>query len=460
MPVPIDFQNAAAAMTAAAAASGSDYKALVCVFLNGANDCHNTVVPVGAAYAQYQTDRTSAQAIPSANVLSLTATPNCGLHPSLTGLRTIYNAGDAAILCNVGPLVQPMDKTDFGSEFSAGPGIRPYLLFSHEDQQNVWYTSRPDTANEATGFLGRIADLYEPAFNPSQAVPSVLSPGQRLRILQSNDRLSYQIQRSLGTGDIASPFVQQNGSFSGPTNASINASIADWNASGRGHLLEGEFVASMQRALDYYTLAVTAGGATALATTFPDTPMSRQLYSIARMIRGRASLNHRRQVFFATISGFDTHSGDSLATNAALLTEVDGAIKAFYDEMVSQGLSSNVTLFTASDFGRALAPNGSGTDHGWGGHHFIVGGAVNGGRLFNRDAKNGAILNTFPDITIGGPWDAGQGRLIPQISCSEYGSTLAKWFGIPDALSNGVNPMNLAFPLAPAFAARDLGFMT
>lgn len=467
MTLPTDFTNALPAMAAAAAANGgTDYKALVLVFLNGGNDSHNTVLPVGDQYATYLSNRTPDLAIASGSVLALNNTTTAGLHPSLTGLQTIYNAGKCAILCNVGPMVDPMSKAEFGQWYSPGSSLRrPYQLQSHSDQQNIWHTERGDYPGEGTGWGGRMNELYEAAFNPSRTIPSVLTIAGRTRFMTGYDINQYQL--SSGTG-IAPSFrdtgIAGNVNASTSTNSNMSRHITSWQGYGRANKLEAELVALMQRATLYATNAVNAGGSATMNVTFPSASgLGSQLRSVARMIRGRNTALHRRQVFFVQLGGFDLHgnstAADTLTAHVGLLTAVDQAIKAFYDEMVAQGMENNVTLFTGSDFGRALLPNGTGTDHGWGGHHFIVGGAVQGGRLYSRDVKSGPILNTFPTITLGGPWDTGQGRLLPAIAVSEYYATLAKWFGVPDATSNGVNPMNLIFPLLKNFASRDIGFM-
>lgn len=465
MTLPTNFIDALPAMAAAAAANGgTDYKALVLVFLNGGNDAHNTVVPVGAQYDQYRTDRTADLSIDSASVLPLSNTPTAGLHPSLTGLQTIYDAGKCAILCNVGPLVDPMTKAEYGQHYSPGSNLRrPYQLMSHSDQQNIWHTERGDSPSEGTGWGGRMAELYGPGFNPSEAFPSTLTVAGRTRFMTGYDVNQF----SFSSGNSTGPSFVDTGVYNGDTtvgaSSNMQRSITNWQSWGSTNKLEQELVAIMQRAVQFCTAVGTAGGSTTMNVTFPTTSIGNQLRNIARMIRGRATGVHRRQVYFAQMGGYDLHGFNSstpvMTEHASLLSQLDAAIKAFYDEMVAQGMSNQVTLFTGSDFGRALKPNGTGTDHGWGGHHFIVGGAVQGGRLYNREVKGGPILNTFPTITLGGPLDSGEGRLLPMVAVSEYYATLAKWFGVPDATSNGVNPMNLIFPLLNNFASRDIGFM-
>jgi uncharacterized protein (DUF1501 family) len=460
MTLPVAFQNAAAAMTSSAAiGGGTDYKALVCVFLNGGNDAHNTVIPVGAQYTQYQTDRTASASIASASVLALSGVTDCGLHPSLTGLQTIFNANDMAIVCNVGQLTQPMDKTDWGSSFVPN-AQRPNQLFSHADQQLLWHTGNPASGNEPTGWGGRMADLIDPAFNPTKLVPSTNSIAGRTRYMEGYDTVQYQ----LAANDSPLPGFPHaiNGDWSSVANSMWNTTLPVFAGAGKTHILENAVYDVWNRAITYYGTYITALGSSTMTATFPTTSLGYQLKAVARLIRGRSSMQHRRDIFFVQLGGFDLHGGASyattLSTHAGLLTTVDGAIKAFYDEMVAQGLNNNVTTYTASDFGRALLPNGSGTDHGWGGHHFVIGGAVVPGK-YARNAKGGTVGTTFPTITLGGPWDAGEGRLIPTISHAEYAATFSKWMGVPDAVSNGVNPNELVNPYMPAMTARSLGFL-
>ena len=199
----------------------------------------------------------------------------------------------------------------------------------------------------------------------------------------------------------------------------------------------------MRRALDAGALFRTAlAGAPVLQTAFPNTSFGKQLKMVARLIGARNALSLRRQVFFVTLDGFDTH-GDQLASHTTLLQRLSQGLKAFYDATVELGVANLVTTFTASDFGRALKPNGAGTDHGWGAHHFILGGAVRGGELFGQ----------FPGLALDGPHDAGNGRLIPTTSVDEYAATLATWFGV------SASDLDTVLPNLDRFPARNLGFL-
>ena len=463
MPLTQPYIDAAAALTTAAASS-SDYRALVYLFMNGGNDSHNTVIPLGPQYSQYLQERGDL-AIPLASVLPLKDISDAGLHPAFTGIKSIIDAGKGAIVCNVGQLVEPLDKVDYGAEWVPGPGKVPMSLFSHSDQQLQWHTLRPDTANEAAGWGGRFLDLADPAYNPNKLVPAGISAGGRTRTLDGNESVQYQISSDINTpveGFIGTGLNNyRNG---GPVESTLIRNLADWKSHGSVNRLEQAVAAAGTRALNFYSTYANAVGTSKMGVTFPSSGLGKQLQNIARLIRGRSKMGHRRDVFYVEIGGFDLHGGETyavtLATHNGLLSTIDLAVKAFYDEMVFQSLVDNVTLFTGSDFGRALKPNGSGSDHGWGGHHFVIGGSVIGGKVYARNTKNGLIDNVFPTITFNGPWDAGQGRLIPSISAVEYVGTMVKWMGIPDSTSNAVNPLDLVAPNLPAFASRDLGFLS
>lgn len=443
MSLPAAFTAALPAMAAAASASGSDYKALVYVMLNGGNDNGNTVVPTGAAFSAYVAAR-GALGLADGDTLALSGVSDCKLHPSLAGIQTIFDAGKCAIVCNMGTLVAPMTR----AQWLANSIVRPKQLFSHSDQINQQQTSISTVLAE-TGWGGRAADLMEAAFNPTADVSMALSSSSNAVYLTGHAARLYVVGTS---GPVNIP---KRASYS--SHAPAAAALTSLLAANSTHQIEQAYLTVAQRSVSNYSAVTAAIGSSTMNVTFPGTSLGNQLKMIARVIRGRASLGARRQVFFASMGGFDTHA-DQLALHAGLMTGVNDAVKAFYDEMVAQGISNSVTLATGSDFGRALTPNGSGTDHGWGGHQFVIGGAVQGG--VKSKATNASAPGTaFTDITLGGANDTSQGRLIPTIAVDEYGATLLRWLGVPDAVAGGVNPMELVFPNLGAFAHRDLGFL-
>lgn len=437
MTLPASFVAALPAVEAAAASSGSDYKALVIVMLNGGNDAGNSVIPTGAGYAAYASARGTLALADETN-LALAGQSACKLHPGLTGLQAVFDAGRCAIMCNMGTLVAPMTK----AQWSANSVVRPKQLFSHSDQINQTQTA--DSVSVApTGWGGRAADLMAAAYNPTGAVSMAVSASSNAIYLTGHEARGYQV----GTSGPVNIAKRSSYSSHAPAATALTA-LLDAQSD---HLIEREWLRTVQGSIANYGVVTTAIGSSTMNVTFPTTSLGNQLKIVARMIRGRSTLNARRQLFFCNIGGFDTHD-NQLVNHAALMTQIGDAIKAFDDEMQAQGLGSQVTLATVSDFGRALLPNGTGTDHGWGAHHFVVGDAVAGGVGYR--ASVGAGLSAgFPDISIGGPYDLGQGRLIPTVALDEYGATLLRWFGLPDST------LDLAFPNLGAFASRDLGFL-
>ena len=427
----------------AAAAPLVDSKSLVCIFLYGGNDGNNVVVPTLASdYAQYAAVR-DALALPQSSLLPLTplgATPGdsrqWGLHPNLKGLQGLFNAGHAALVGNVGPLVAPLTRDEYLNHSVAVPP----QLFSHSDQTVHWQTSLPDQPAR-TGWGGRVADL--------------------LTSLNENARISMSISvAGTNTFQVGKVVTQYQVSPEGPVgltsyvpadqgaDASSNA-IRSLLARSYGNLFERGYSGIFQRALDNQELLSGAlAGAPALTTQFPDTDLGTQLKMIAQLISVRETLGLRRQVFFCAGQGYDTHGGQvgttSLdGTQADLLAELDGALTAFDAAMNELRVADTVTTFTASDFGRTYIPNGDGSDHGWGSHHFVLGGAVKGGRIYGQ----------LPTLAVGGPNDAGDGRWIPTTSVDEYSATLARWFGVAQS------DLPLVLPNLGRFATPDLGFM-
>jgi uncharacterized protein (DUF1501 family) len=427
----------------AAAAPLVDYKSLVCVFLYGGNDGNNVVVPTLAGdYAQYAAVR-DALALPQSSLLPLhpLSTPpgdsrQWGLHPSLKGVQGLFNGGKAALVGNVGPLVAPLTREEYLNHSVAVPP----QLFSHSDQTVHWQTSLPDQPAR-TGWGGRTADLLH-SLNENARISMSISVAGTNTFQVGNVVTQYQVS-SEGPVGLTSyvPAAQ------GPDAAS-NA-IRSLLARSYGNLFERGYSGIFNRALDNQELLSGAlAGAPALTTQFPDTDLGQQLKMIAQLISVRETLGLRRQVFFCSGQGYDTHGGQVGTTaldgtQADLLAELDGALTAFQAAMTELNLADTVTTFTASDFGRTYLPNGTGSDHGWGSHHFVLGGAVQGGRLYGQ----------LPTLAIGGPNDAGDGRWIPTTSVDEYSATLARWFGVANS------DLPLVLPNLGRFANPDLGFM-
>lgn len=430
----------------AAAAPLVDYKSLVCIFLYGGNDGNNVIVPAGAAdYAQYAAARASL-ALPQSSLLALNplVSPSSGggdsrtwgLHPSLAKVQGLFNGGRAAVVANVGPLVAPVTRQDFLSRTAAVPP----QLFSHSDQTVHWQTSLPDQPSR-TGWGGRAADLLQ-SLNENARISMAISVAGTNTFQVGNVVTQYQVAPE-GPVGLTSYVPAASGA-----DASSNA-VRALLAHSYGNLFERGYSGIFQRALGNQELLSGAlAGAPALTTEFPQTDLGLQLQMIARLISVREALGLRRQVFFCAGQGYDTHGGQIGESaldgaHANLLGEFDGALGAFDAAMTELNVADSVTAFTASDFGRTYVSNGDGSDHGWGSHHFVIGGAVRGGRFYGQ----------IPTLAINGPDDAGDGRWIPTTSVDEYSATLARWFGV------ATSDLPLVLPNLGRFASPDLGFM-
>lgn len=419
-----------------AAAVPSDYKALVCLFLNGGNDGNSVIVPTeAAAYGRYATAR-GALAVPQTSLLALAPRAyndglSYGLHPSFAGLHPLFGQGKAAVLANVGTLAQPTTL----AQYKSGKAL-PAQLFSHSDQTEQWMSSIADKPFE-TGWGGRVADLVNAMNgNPQISMSITLSGANRFQV--GNQVSQYAVGTTGATA--------LTGSTSGATSASglRYAAMKNLFASPSANLLEAAFGMVGKEAVgDAETLTAALRGAAVLQTPFPTSATAIRLAMIARLISVASTLGVKRQIFFVQLGGWDLHGGQADG-HAPLLAETSAAMAAFYQATVELGVANQVTTFTASDFGRTYAPNAGGTDHGWGNHQLVVGGAVKGGDIYGQ----------MPNLTINGPDDAGRGRWIPSTSVDEYNATLATWFGV--SASN----LSTVLPNIGRFAKPNLGFMT
>lgn len=449
--------NLATVASAAAQNNAGDYKALVCLFLYGANDHANTVLATDSeSWNQYLSVRTTNEAgsiaLPAVGATGgvLAITPNTAqagrtfaLHPNMPELRNLFNAGRAAILANVGPLVVPTTLT----QYKAASVPLPPKLFSHNDQQSLWQAYAPEGA--AYGWGGRMGDLL--ASNNSNPIFTAISASGNAVFLSGRSVKQYQVGSS---GAVA--IAGLTGSLYGSTTA--GSTLRNIITSDSSNYFQKEHAATTSRAIAAQSMlapAMAAAGPTGIPNptqyTNPNTgalannALAVQLQTVARIIAGRNALGAKRQVFFVSLGGFDTH--DSQRTlQADLLARVSHAI-AYFDtamaNVMGNDLRQQVTLFTASDFGRTFTSNGDGTDHGWGSHHFIVGGAVKG--------KN--IYGSFPVTGLKHTLDVGSGSLLPQFSVDQYGATLGTWFGLSPTQINDV------FPNIANFSNRNLGFI-
>jgi uncharacterized protein (DUF1501 family) len=431
---------------AAAFSSAGGYKALVCIFLYGGNDHGNTLIPYDAAnYNRYLAIRGGgssggialARSSLAGTVLNqpasqvLTDNIQYALAPTMPRLKARFDAGVMAPLLNVGPLIVPLTRAQFESDNNSRYP-RPAKLFSHNDQQSTWQSSAPE--GSVTGWGGRMSDLALSS-NTNSMFTAINATGNAV-FLSGDNALPYQVSTS-GAVNINALDYRLYGSR--PARDALDALLRTHN----GHVLEADYAQTMARSITYGGFVNDALKNSTLSTSFgSNNPLASQLSVVARLIGARASLGVTRQVFMVSMGGFDHHDG-LLGDHEELLGQLDFAMDAFYRATVELGVANQVTTFTASDFGRTLSSNGDGSDHGWGSHHFILGGAVNGGRFYGR----------APHVSVDTDDQVGQGRLLPTTSVDEYSATLARWFGVSDSELPSIAP-NIG-----RFASPNLGFM-
>src|SRR5580692_612700 len=457
------FMNAAVAQS-----NVSGYKALVCIFLQGGNDSNNLIIPtIQSQYNNYASIRTPVLAIPQSSILGVTAQASdgntYGLHPSCPELQTLFGEGKLAFLFNTGTLVYPITR----AQYLSGSAAAPPQLFSHADQQTQWQTSIPDQP-PLTGWGGRCADLLA-SLQPSAPISLMVTLAGANTFEVGNIVSQYSVSTS-GAISLSLPSTPSGGAKANRLPTLMNILGLPYS-----NLQSQAYAAVAEQAVNTGSLlnsAIAGTPSTFWTTPFPTkiTPpeggtaftssLSPQLQMVARLIAAGSTpaasggFGMKRQIFFVQIGGYDLHTGQTeydpntpnnvlLGAHTNLLAELSQSMYAFQRAMEQLGLANNVTSFTASDFGRTFPSNGQGSDHGWGSHHLILGGAVNGQRTYG----------TFPVLTINGPNDTSTGRWIPTTAIDQYFATLATWFG--------VDPGNLStvFPNLSRFVSSNLGFL-
>ena len=415
----------------ALAQTTSDYKALVCVFLFGGNDANNTLVPFDTTgYATYSSIR-GPLALAQNTLLPLTPTPNFAINPNLPDVQTLFNNKNAAFVANVGTLVQPLTRAQYLAGQSA-----PVNLFSHPDQQLEWQNAAVSAATP-TGWAGRVADVLGASYNQGAQIPMITSV--------AGDTMFCN-------GNATSPVSVSPGNL-GASSCSEGSECAARQLAAQALLTMNSGVSLIQAddsiTTNAYAYAKTLSDAvqsvTPLQTVFPvNNGLAAQLKQIAQIIQVRAALGVQRQIFFAGIGNFDTHA-DQLTLQSSLLAQISPALAAFYAATVELNVASSVTSFTMSDFSRTFQPNSNnGSDHAWGSHHIVLGGAVKGGQIYGA----------YPTLALGGPDDSGSnGRWVPSTSSAQYAATLAQWFGVSAA------NLPTVLPTIGNFSSNNLGFV-
>ncbi len=425
--------NPSDATSAAKPAARADYKALVCLFLAGGNDANNLIIPNDdAGYAAYAKAR-STLAVGRDGLLPIAPRSSDGrrfaLHPSMPDLQELFGQGRLAFVANVGTLAVPTNKAQFAARSVPLPG----QLFSHNDQQVQWQSSLPDR-NFVSGWGGRLADLTN-TFNENNTISMSISlAGQN----------AFQVGKAVAQYSVSPNGVVQPNNTNGPVGSLRYKAQRQLLTGEDENLFASAFAGLTSDAIsDSALLASMLGKDAPFKTEFPKSNLGAQLRMIARLIAAAPDLGLRRQIFFARIGGWDLHDGQ-ITAHAKLLGDVSQSLAAFQRATDELELSDQVTTFTASDFGRTYTTNGDGSDHGWGSHHLIVGGAVKGGEIYGK----------FPDLSVNGPDDTGRGRWIPSTSVDEYAATLATWFGV------SATDLPTVLPNIGRFATPDLGFFT
>ena len=418
----------------AAASETNDYRALVCIFMLGGNDGNNLIVPIKTekqSYSDYIRVRGTIAGLPQ-NSLGVIATANgkemYGLHARLDRLRDLYSRGKLAVVANVGTLVRPISR----EQYQQGAAV-PLNLFSHSDQQQQWQMASIPGAPH-NGWAGRAADLVSIRSAPSRFPIGVSTAGNSLFLTGELPEVSI-INGQLGLDG-------SDGSIAENARDAAFQQIVKFPTGMALIQKANQVAADGLNAAKELNGALSAGSS--LKTPFPSTSLGKQLQQVARVMNVRKELGAQRQIFYVAIGDFDTHT-DSMRRQDVLLADMAASMSAFYDATVEMQIERQVVTFTESEFGRTLQPSsGAGTDHAWGSHHLVMGGAV----------KAADVYGVFPVLALQGPEDVtGRGVWVPTISLDQYGATLASWFGVAD------DSLTKVFPNLGNFSPRKLAFV-
>mmetsp|Transcript_97170 Transcript_97170/g.208410 ORF Transcript_97170/g.208410 Transcript_97170/m.208410 type:complete len:589 (-) Transcript_97170:194-1960(-) len=415
-PLPMDARPANT-VEASTATTPSPYKATVMLFLNGGADTFNMLVPYQCSlYNEYQTVRGDIALQHYQLHHIATSDQTCaqfGIHHKMPFLKELYDKSQAAFVSNIGALVQPTSKQQFKS--GEGSSTSCVGLFSHSDQQTAAQTLQCQVAGAGSkGVGGRIADAlaskHYRTTSFSVAGTATWSQGFHTNI--------ETIDKSKGAVRLKK-FKQ------------LNTTISNITRRQHKNIYCEEYARQFGEAIDSSeTLGTYLDNVTLQTQYTHENKLEKQLHQVARLIATRDQRKAERDFFFVDFGGFDTHSDVSEVLDIKF-KEIDDALRGFVAELEAQNVFDSVALFTGSDFGRSLTSNGAGTDHAWAGNHFVLGGNVKGGRVFND----------FPaSLLEGNEQDAGRGRLIPKYPWENMMSPIAEWMGIDSSQRTNVFP--------------------
>ncbi len=437
----LGLMNAAAAANRPFIKSNNDYRALVCIMLQGGNDSFNMLVPKGTSeYNEYATVRGSL-ALAQNDLLAINPTnvagKEFGLHPSLTQVQTMFENGNAAFVANVGALIEPTTLAGLQNQTAN----IPLGLFSHIDQRTHWQTSVPQDTG-SLGWGGRLGDILYTNNTNTDISMNISLDGvnifQRGNVVKEY-AISYQ-----NTGSVLINGANNNNFYNQLKRQTLDNLLDETY----NNILKTAYANTVNDSnSNSFGFSAAIAGGTPITTVFNDDTLSQKLLMVAKTIAARDTLGVMNQTFFIEAGGYDTHA-DMLTDHADLMTELDGAVGSFNAAMIELGLQNNVTGFTMSDFGRKLSSNGDGADHAWGGNSLVFGGAVDGQKIFGQ----------YPDLYLDNPIDMGGGRLIPTTSCDEYFAELALWFGASSSDLYQIFP-NITNFWTPVTNGSPLGFM-
>jgi len=425
----------------AAAQSADGYRALVCILLAGGNDSYNMLVPMdNDQHSEYSKLR-SDLALEQSSLLPLSGSTaqgrRYGVHPGMSAVQNLYNSGELAMVANVGTLLEAFNA----ETFDTGAAKLPLGLLSHSDQINQWQTAKPD-ARIAQGWAGRAADILQSSNVANGVAMNISLSGTN--VYQSGNITSHYSVSAQDDG-AAGINAYDDGSEFGDLRKRMVDALLDVP---QQQIFRREYNKRLSDSIAAQSVFVDAlATSPTLSTEFSGNELSMSLRQIARIIGARSSLGAARQTFFVTVGGWDHHD-DVLDKQAAMLPQVSNSLREFRDALVELAVFDDVTTFTTSDFGRTLTSNRKGSDHGWGGHHMVMGGSVDGGKM----------IGDYPELYAGNPLDVGRGIYAPTLSVDEYFAELALWFGVPRSELGQVLP-NIGNFYSPQSSAAPLGFL-